>query len=327
MSSVFLKYQVYCTTVSLFLSSQIFAISKPTQQPAQDQTSSQKLTLTREQAINYALKLVNRDRAKFGLKPLSVDPIATAAGQRHADEMAQFGYLSHWDIAGKKPIQRYSECGGTDYASENIGLTATHSPKTQASRSIFRLNPEHIFLSTNLDELENDFMNEKPPNDGHRQQILDPMHNRLGIGVSFSELEGQSRITIAQEFVNHFGEFESFPSTLKRKTTFTVTGTLPKQINLDEVKIEKEPIPQPKTAAQLDNGPRSSVYTGLPILEYFPGKDANLKVWTDHEQTKFSVNVQVDDNWESGLYYISIWAKKRGEKNRILISARTALLE
>ncbi len=295
--------------------------------PAQSQTSSQKFTLSREQAVNYAVKLVNRDRAKFGLKPLSVDPIATAAGQKHADEMAQTGYLSHWDVAGKKPIQRYSECGGIDYVSENIGLTAIHSPKTQASKYAFRLNPGHMFLSTDLDELESDFMNEKPPNDGHRQQILDPMHNRLGIGISFSELDGQSRITIAQEFVNHYGEFENLPSTLKRKTTFTVAGTLPKQINLDEVKIEKEPIPQPQTAAQLDNGPRSSSYTGLPIVEYFPGKDANLKVWTDHEQTKFSVTVQIDDKWESGLYYVLIWVKKHGEKSRILISARTALLE
>lgn len=170
-------------------------------------------------------------------------------------------------------------------------------------------------------------MNEKPPKDGHRQQILDPAHNRLGIGLSFSETDGQSRIAIAQEFVNHYGEIDSIPSTLKRKMSFTISGTLPKSMSLDEIKIEMEPIPQPQTPTELDNGPQSSTYTGLPIAEFFPGKDASLKVWSDQAQTKFSLPVQVDDKWRAGLYYILIWAKKSDEKSRILISARTAILD
>jgi hypothetical protein len=241
--------------------------------------------------------------------------------------MAIYGYLSHWDLSGKKTIQRYSESGGTDYASENVGLTAIHSPKTLASNAVFRLNSDHHFLSTDLEELENDFINEKPPNDGHRQQILNPSHNKLGLGVSFSELDGQGRISIAQEFVNHYGEFEKIPSTLKKRMSFTIAGLLPEHISIDEVKIELEPSPQPQTPAQLDRGPRASSYTGLPIVEYFPGKDPQLKVWKEHAQTRFSVPVQLGDDWKPGLYYFLIWAKMNGRKDRELISARTAQLD
>lgn len=313
------------TLVALCLCAQIPAMSNLEEK--QTANGAPKRILTQKQAVAYALELVNRDRAKHHIKPVSIDPVAMEVGQKHADEMAMYGYLSHWDLAGKKPIQRYSENGGTDYASENVGLTAIHSPKSMPSSAVFQSEPEHHFLTTDLEEFETDFMNEKPPNDGHRQQILDPNHNKLGIGVSFAELKGQGRISIAQEFVNHYGKFEKIPSTLRRKTSFSVAGLLPEHIILDQVKIEREPLSQPQTPTQLERGPRTSAYEGLPILEYVAGKDPQLKIKREQNQTKFSVLIQVDDDWEPGLYYVLVWAKVNGKKDRILVSARTAQLD
>lgn len=327
MNPIILIRQIFCTSIALLLGGQISALSKAEQRAGSAGHSSRKAVLTKEQAITYAIELVNRDRAKFGIKPVSIDPVATVAGQKHADEMATYGYLSHWDLAGKKPIQRYSDFGGTDYASENVGLTTIHSPKTLASKAIFQLRSDHRFSSTDLEELEDEFINEKPPNDGHRQQILNSFHNKLGVGISFSELNGQSRISIAQEFVNHYGEFEKIPSALQRKMSFVVSGLLAEQIIIDEVVIEKEPSPQTQTPAQLDSGPQISKYAGLPILEYFAGKDSELKLSKEHGRTKFSVPVQVGDDWEPGLYYVLIWAKMNRGKSRVLISARTAQLD
>lgn len=324
MNRLALNRKIMCISLALLLSAQVSAVSNPEQKQIE---RPQERILTKDQAVAYALELVNRDRAKYGIKPVSSDSAVMEAGQKHADEMAIYGYLSHWNLAGKKTIQRYSESGGTDYASENVGLTTIHSSKTLASRAVFQPNLHHHFSSTDLDELENDFMTEKPPNDGHRQQILDPVHNKLGIGLSFAELEGQGRISIAQEFVNHYGEFVKIPSTLQKKISFNVAGLLPEHISLDEVKIEREPSPHPQTAAQLDRGPRKSSYTGLAIIEYFAGKDPQLKIWKKKNQTRFSALVQVDDDWQPGLYYVLIWAKINGRKDRVLISARTAQLD
>src|SRR5689334_15351400 len=78
--------------------------------------------LTLDEARQYMLELVNRDRAALGLKPVRLDPLAAAAGQKHADEMAVNRYMAHWDLAGKLPDQRYTELGGIHHVQENVFL-------------------------------------------------------------------------------------------------------------------------------------------------------------------------------------------------------------
>src|SRR5271168_2868739 len=51
--------------------------------------------------INYALSLINKDRATYGLKNVTLSPITSA--QQHSESMLQYNYFSHWDIYGMKP--------------------------------------------------------------------------------------------------------------------------------------------------------------------------------------------------------------------------------
>ncbi|MGI0068633.1 MAG: CAP domain-containing protein, partial [Nitrosopumilaceae archaeon] len=60
------------------------------------QTSSPQL----QQLYAYALKLVNDDRAKYGLAPVSLSNIASA--QNHADDQLNVNYFSHWNSNGVK---------------------------------------------------------------------------------------------------------------------------------------------------------------------------------------------------------------------------------
>ena len=71
--------------------------------------------LSLSEARSYMLDLINRDRATANLKPLKLDIVATSAGQKHSDEMANYGYISHYNLDGKSPDQRYSENGGDYY--------------------------------------------------------------------------------------------------------------------------------------------------------------------------------------------------------------------
>ena len=93
----------------------------------------------------------------------------TAAAQNHCDEMARVGYIAHWDTAGKKPWQRYTEAGGRHNVGENLDYCI--------------LPTEEMFSGEQLEGLESSFMSEKPPEDGHREQILTPQHNKLGVGL------------------------------------------------------------------------------------------------------------------------------------------------
>ena len=66
------------------------------------------------------LELVNADRTANGLQPVAWDETAALAGQQHSEEMAQFGYMSHWNMDGYGPEYRYSRAGGLDMSQENV---------------------------------------------------------------------------------------------------------------------------------------------------------------------------------------------------------------
>ena len=71
--------------------------------------------LTIAQARRYMVDLINRDRASMGLPPVTFDEGApTRAGQEHAEDMAQNGFLGHWGTDGSVPEQRFTEAGGLD---------------------------------------------------------------------------------------------------------------------------------------------------------------------------------------------------------------------
>src|SRR5437660_1244421 len=74
--------------------------------------------LSLDEARQYMVELINRDRAALERKPVRLDPVAMDAGQKHADEMALNRYMAHWDLAGKLPDQRYAEQGGIHHVQE-----------------------------------------------------------------------------------------------------------------------------------------------------------------------------------------------------------------
>src|SRR4030067_3142957 len=75
-------------------------------------------TLSHEELVTYALSLINSDRTAKGLQNVTLSSIDF--GQRHAEDMLEKNYFSHWDMKGLKPHMRYTLAGGTEAVSENI---------------------------------------------------------------------------------------------------------------------------------------------------------------------------------------------------------------
>jgi hypothetical protein len=184
-------------------------------------------------ARGYMLELINRDRASVGLPAVVLDAIASKAAQEHSDEMAAKGYLGHWGLDGRKPDQRYTEVGGRDAAFENA--MAWHH------LSICRTSPQ-AFAKLKLDSCQSGFFKEKPPNDGHRRQIIDPVHTGVGIGLS---LMAEGEIACVQEFINHYGDYSGMPCKVKRGEDFSLVGRLNKGAHLDHIELRREEFPQP----------------------------------------------------------------------------------
>jgi hypothetical protein len=66
------------------------------------------------------LQLVNEERAVEKVPLLKIDDLATRVATAHAQEMAKYGYASHWNREGLKPYHRYAQAGGYHYTKENV---------------------------------------------------------------------------------------------------------------------------------------------------------------------------------------------------------------
>ncbi len=288
-----------------------------------DQVDSEQY-LNQDQARQYMLGLINRDRATAGARPVVLDDVGNTAGQLHSDEMAENGYLAHWTMDGRKPDQRYTECGGKDVVMENVdGMNTPNPPKLTLCKN-------QGFSKKDLDEVEGQFFNEKPPNDGHRVNIIDPNHTAVGIGLSVAGFEpgyddGFPRMACTQEFINRYGTYSDLPRSIAPGDPFTVDGTLDKGLHFDCIDIRWEKFPEPMTVEELDKTYSYSIPDSI-LFSYFPPpyeSPAPVNVSEQGGAERFSVEIPTTKEWKPGLYYVTVWAKKGANKDAFGVSTRT----
>ena len=171
----------------------------------------------------YAVRLalvgkINEDRAAAGLEPVAFDPLSSQVGDRHCQEMAGNGYLSHWNLRGLLPYHRYHLAGARDHLQENLSrLTIISSQPNPISTA-----PEDVLV--NLLNAHQRFVDETPPLEGHRKNVLDPAHTHVGIGLAVVGGE----FTMAEEFINRYVELGPLPETLP-KGSLRIEGTVLRQ--------------------------------------------------------------------------------------------------
>jgi hypothetical protein len=159
------------------------------------------------------------------------------------------------------------------------------------------------------------FMDEVPPNDGHRQNVLKPEHNRVGIGLA--QPEGVNQPCLAQEFVDSYGRYEALPKEAKPKATLRIAGTLSAPLDFGGIGIGRTPLPTPKRVEEV-SGARGYAIPGPERLYFGPGFKTPKPVAVDGR--RFSIELELGS--QRGLYAVSIWAKK-GTGKLFMVSMRT----
>lgn len=283
-----------------------------------ENTNKSKL-LTLEEARNFMVTLINKDRAKYKLKPVSLDLTASLAGQKHTDEMAVSKYMAHWDLTGKKPSQRYTECGGIHGVSENIAYSGHNVGNFILENS--------MISASEIQKLHELFMKEIPPNDGHRQQILTPEHNKVGIGISRARTKsGHMNVCLAQEFVNCYGQYEKIPLILTPGKSFILQGKLAPEFTLYDIRISWEPLPKQMSVEDLEA--THSYSEGVDEFRSVADEEKDLtgiKITKKKNVESFSIKVIPSNDWKPGLYYFQIFAHRK-KQNLILVSSRVSVL-
>jgi uncharacterized protein YkwD len=187
----------------------------------------------------HMLELINTDRAAVGLQPLEIDAVAEAAAQAHAEEMAALGYLSHWNVDGFGPDWRYSRSGGRDAVQESI---AGYSPKSQTDSA----DP-----SVDWTRVVADIHQALRNNEQYGQNMLEPSHTHVGLGLAVNQVTGQVRV--AQEFVNQLVSIGPIPTRTLRGERIVIKGRLLDGSTKPTVTIAFETVPQPLSLAELSS--------------------------------------------------------------------------
>lgn len=129
------------------------------------QTTLPPRTATEVSFANAVAKLLNAERALHHLKPLQAKAQLVTSARTHNVAMAEANTMSH-QVRGEKALgSRITATGYKwSWAGENIGW---NSAMTAAGVLI----------------LEKTMYNERPPNDGHRLNILNSHFTNVGVDV------------------------------------------------------------------------------------------------------------------------------------------------
>jgi uncharacterized protein YkwD len=279
--------------------------------------------LTLGEARQYMLELINRDRKDNGdLSPVALDDIANTAAQKHAEEMAQNIYLSHTNLAGQKPDQRYTEAGGVDSVGENTYVwwwsQVQPPPVPQPLQQ-----PEQTFAKSDLDAIEATYMAEVPPMDGHRRQILNPYHTHVGIGLGRATDGKTISLGNTQEFVDRYLDLDAIPQTAMAGDKIKVSGKYSPDKPLYALALGIEELPATKTRDEVSK--LVGYQRPNPVIWLFAGRD--VKVDKDgHFERSFDVPKNAP-----GVYYILLWVrddpKKTGKDGLFIASCRTVVIQ
>ena len=143
----------------------------------------------------YMLDLINEEREKAGLEPVSLGH--NPAPQLHADAALTGCFSSHWGLDGLKPYMRYSLLGGYQSNGENGSGLDYCIKGTDGFAGLGSMRQE-------IRETMTGWM----ASPGHKRNILDKWHKRVSIGIAWNRYNK----AMYQHFEGDYVEFQKLPA-------------------------------------------------------------------------------------------------------------------
>jgi uncharacterized protein YkwD len=276
--------------------------------PAVPATPTGPLDLGAARAL--VLELVNRDRVQHGLAPVDYDETAEQAAQEHADDMAHSGYTAHWGTDGSVPEERYTRAGGEHFVQENAACFFDGAQRP--------LDPAATFAAAALAQIEAAFLDELPPHDGHRKNILKSSHTGLGIGLS--QPVGVPQPCMTQEFVDVRGSYERLPRKARLGSVVHVAGELAEPVEFGAVGLSRIEPRLPLGIRHLNA--TSSYPIPAPYATYFPSGYQTPKP-VAVQGREFAIDLPLSNNKRPGRYGVSVWGiYPERPKELVMVSLR-----
>ncbi len=266
--------------------------------------------LSAEEVTEYLLAVINRDRAEHDLDPVQLDQTASRAAERHVRDMTIHGFTGHWGTDGSVPEQRYTEAGGVHMVQENAACFF--------DGELRELDPQPVFNADDVAKIQKAFMDEVPPNDGHRRNILKPWHTHVGLAVA--KPAGIPQACLVQEFIDAYGEYEALPAKAKVGKMVRVAGSVKPPVTFGAIGVGRiEAAKSIPVSKLLETG---SYPIPDPQILYAPeGYETPKPVKVDGNQFEIEVPLSVQN--QPGRYEVSVWGKYPGAEAFVMVSLRT----
>lgn len=199
--------------------------------------------------VEFTLSLINEEREKENLPSLRLSEINNA--ESHAENMLKNGYFSHWSLEGKKPYMRYSELGGNGLVTENIGRVR-YSTGFDLKKAINHSLHQMLFEDDDWNWI-------------HRENILDPLHNKVGIGIAYND----TSLYIVQDFEQEY--FDQFKLTKEVNRFHLIIDPEERNWVPTKIQIQYDPKPTLLSLEKIKEAPYSGTYdSGTYAATVFP---------------------------------------------------------
>lgn len=246
----------------------------------------------------HILKLINRDRAVYGLAPVKLDPKVSTLADEYCRTQIRNGTTGHFTTDGLAPYMRYSFAGIDDGMSENAAAWSANYKFTD--RALYEMARRS----------EDAMMAETPPHDGHKRTILDPHATHVGIGLAWER--GEFRLV--HEFVRRYVDWTR---PLPRQASVgdrVIARGVPTAGKVAAITVHHEPMPQsltPLVANAIDTYSLPEKRT-----DYLPRTKDRRTLYSDGtrgdvyiaDDGAFSFTVPFNDG--PGVYTVVVWVRK-----------------
>ena len=254
----------------------------------------------------YALLLINQDREQAGLEPVKLSD--NEAAQVHAEDILETNVLSHWMSNGMKPYMVYTQYGGLGNVGQNAAWAGYTDSQTAGCNT-----PWIICDVTDVKEAiksaEYRMMYEDASSNwGHRDNILDPHHTHVSIGIAADKYS----FAMIQNFEDNYLEFDRPVTTDDRHVT--LSGTILSEGDIYGVSIYYDDPPtidtyeEHKDDASYDLGLNVAAVAPPP---YYYDETINISP-TSWSVNRNSFNIQFDlqpaiKAYNQGIYTVVVW--------------------
>ena len=202
------------------------------------------VTINQSALAGYVLNLINNDRAKYGLAPVTLSNESSA--QQHSNSMLGQNYFSHWDLLGMKPYMRYTLLGGKGSVTENVAYETDE--QCGAFGCTGTIDPKAALQAMEYSMMYND---SACCNNGHRDNILNPNHNEVSIGVAYNG----SAIYLTQDFIDNYVQWSGNAPLYGSNGEVYLQGNLSSGYTVSQVYVSYDPPVSNYTRQTVPSGP------------------------------------------------------------------------